>query len=241
MNVALLIVAGLLASTVPSLAQDAFVPACDLPYAQIARKHPIDRSCPPEGNPASANHAAEYRFKNNLCAPEPPIDVTLPDLIAMQQDVENDPRIPIGRRDTPVPDREVLKKIHTLNNGTQIGEGDRVRLVVYVTGAKATGTSRWSDGTAGEGVNCKNLGASLNDIYIDVGSSPTTQACDGIVVEMIPHYRPTAWTPANLNKLGSRPVRIAGDRQAIQEFHCGRSIPFTRSMYASRPLCRTAL
>jgi hypothetical protein len=216
MQVAPLIIAGLVASTVPVLAQDAFVLACGLPYADIARKHSIDQSCPPDGHPASANPnananlAVEYRFKNNLCASEPAIDVTLADLIAMQQDIENDPRIPIGQRETPLPDREILKKIHKLQNGTQIGEGDRVRLVAYVTGAKATGTSRRNDGTAGEGVNCGNLGASLNDIHIDVGSSPTTQACDGIVVEMIPHYRPTAWTPTKLNKLASRPVRITG-------------------------------
>jgi hypothetical protein len=191
-----------LASTVSAFAQDAFVPQCQLPYAQIAKKHPVDQSCPPEGTPDSPNHAIEYDAKNNLCAPEPAIDVTLDEVIAMQRDIENDPRIPIGRRDMPVPDRSVLKGIHTISNGTKIGEGDRIRLVAYVTGAKDTGS--------GEGVNCRKSGAAMNDIHIDIGSSPTTQACDGIVVEMIPHYRPTVWTPTNLRKLASRPVRITG-------------------------------
>jgi hypothetical protein len=195
---------------VPAFAQDAFVPGCELPYAQIAKKNPIDKSCPPEGTPNTPNHAKEYQAKNNLCAPEPSIDVTLADLIAMQKDVENDARIPIGHRETPVPDRGVLKNIHTMSNGRKIGEGDRIRLLVFVTGAKATGTTSHPDGTAGEGVNCGHLGAAINDIHIDIGSSPTTHACDGIVAEMIPHFRPAVWTPANLNKLRSRPVRITG-------------------------------
>jgi hypothetical protein len=204
------VVGALLASTLSSFAQDAFVPQCDLPYSQIAKKNPIDKSCPPEGTPDSPNHAKEYQAKNNLCAPEPSINVTLADVIAMQKDVENDTRIPIGQRDTPVPDRSVLRNIHTMSNGRKIGEGDRIRLVAFVTGAKATGTTSRPDGTAGEGVNCRHLGAAINDIHIDIGSSPTTKACDGIVVEMIPHFRPAVWTPANLHKLRSRPVRVTG-------------------------------
>jgi hypothetical protein len=210
MHASLFVIVILLTSTVSVFAQDAFVPACELPYAQIAKKNPIDKSCPPEGEPTSPSHANEYRTKNNLCAREPAIDVTVEDLIAMQKDVENDPRIPIGQRETPVPDRDVLKNIHTISEGKKIGEGDRIRLVAFVTGAKPTGTSRHSDGTAGEGVNCKRLGAAINDIHIDIGSRPTTEACDGIVAEMIPHFRPAVWRPANLNKLRSRPVRITG-------------------------------
>lgn len=205
-----IVVAMLLASTLPLFAEDAFVPQCDLPYAKIAKKNPTDKSCPPEGTPETQNHAKEYRVKNNLCAPEPSIDVTLADIIAMQKDVENDQRIPIGKRETPVPDRSVLKNLHTLSNGRKIGEDDRIRLVAFVTGAKPTGTSSHPDGSAGEGVNCRQKGAAINDIHIDLGSRPATEACDGIVAEMIPHFRPSVWTPTNLNKLRSRPVRITG-------------------------------
>jgi hypothetical protein len=120
-----------------------------------------------------------------------------------------DAGVPIGQRDTPVPDRKVLENIHTLPSGKKIGERSQVRLVVFINGAKATG-AKHSDGTAGEGVNCKQAGPDLNDIHIDIGPKQTTKACAGVVAEMIPHYRPVSWTPANLQKLGATPVRMTG-------------------------------
>src|SRR5205814_9986845 len=65
-------------------------------------------------------------------------------------------------------------------------------------------------GTAGAGVNCKQPGPMRNDIHIDIGAAPGAKACDGIVAEMIPHYRPTKWTDTNLRKLASVPVRMSG-------------------------------
>lgn len=199
---------GLLGQTIIASAEDRFIPACTLPYATISKHRPIDEICPPEGIPASPQHAAEYRAKNEVCAPGSIVDVTLNDLSNMQKTAE-DAGIPVGQRDTPVPDRTKLKGIHTLPGGNKVGEGDVVRAVVYIISATPTG-AKHSDGTAGEGVNCKQPGAPLNDIHIDIASSPTAKSCSGIVVEMIPHFRPTKWTPTNLRKLAAKPVRISG-------------------------------
>src|SRR5262245_28660262 len=128
----------LLASAVAAFAQDAFVPACPLPFAG-AQKRPVDRTCPPEGQPSTPAHADEYRAKNNVCAPEPVVDVTLADVLAMQQVAANIPGVPIGARNQPVPDRAVLKGIFTTQDGKRIGEGDRVRLVAFLVAAKPTG------------------------------------------------------------------------------------------------------
>jgi hypothetical protein len=207
-NLARLALFPILVCAVPAFAEDAFKPQCKLPYAAIAKKNAIDVTCPPEGRPSSSAHASEYRAKNNLCAAGPAVVVTLADIIAMQKAAE-DAGIPIGDRNTPVPDRAKLKDIFTTHSGKKIGEGDLVRVVVYVTGAAPTG-AKHADGTAGEGVNCKQPGAKLNDIHIDVGAKPNSKPCAGIVAEMIPHFRPIQWTPENLRKVGSRPVRMAG-------------------------------
>src|SRR5262245_20330272 len=210
----------------PIFGQDAFVPQCTLPYAQIAKKNPIDKSCPPQGQPLSEEHGNEYRAKNNLCAPDPAIDVTLADLIAMQKDAERI-GVPIGQRDTAIPNREVLKGIHEIADGNKIGEGNRVRVVTFLIGAKPTG-ARHPDGTAGEGVNCKHPGATVNDIHIDIGARPGAQACDGIVIEMIPHYRPQIWNSTNLRKIGSRPIRVTGQLFFDSRHHlstCGQPSP----------------
>ncbi len=51
-----------------------------------------------------------------------------------------------------------------------------------------------------------------HDIHISIVQNPGDAGCSGVVVEMIPHHRPTAWTPDLLNEVGTArlPVRMTG-------------------------------
>jgi hypothetical protein len=46
--------------------------------------------------------------------------------------------------------------------------------------------------------------------HIALADTASKPACAGIVAEMIPHLRPTTWTPDNLQRTQGRPVRITG-------------------------------
>jgi hypothetical protein len=109
-----------------ALAADAFTPEC-LPYQRIAQKNPIDATCGPEGQPTSPAHAKEYIAKNYLCASNPVIDITLDDMIALQQKVAEDSGIPIGQRNTPVSDRTKLRGF-AISSGVKVGEVSVVRV-----------------------------------------------------------------------------------------------------------------
>jgi hypothetical protein len=186
-----------------------FVLGCPAaPYQAIASPHAIDESCPAEGTPSSPALAAEYRAKNNLCATGTPTPLTLADFLQLQTIAEGLP-IPLGDRSRAVDDRSVLQ--HLYRSGDQlIGEGDVVRLMAYIVEARPTGETPHADGTCGEGVNCRQCGAEQNDIHIALADRASKAACAGIVAEMIPHLRPTAWTPAHLQQTMGRLVRITG-------------------------------
>ncbi len=46
--------------------------------------------------------------------------------------------------------------------------------------------------------------------HIALADTASKPACAGIVAEMIPHLRPTTWTPNNLQRTQGRPMRITG-------------------------------
>ncbi len=192
----------------PAYAQP-FVLGCPAaPYQTIATSHPIDTSCPAEGTPSSPAYAAEYRAKNNLCAMGTPTLLTVADFLKLQK-IAQALLITLGDRSKPVEDRSVLHAIYP-KGMQQIGEGDVVRLIAYIVDAMQTGLNPHSDGTCGEGVNCRQCGAEQNDIPIALADSPSKRACAGIVAEMIPHVRPIAWTAESLQKTKGRLVRVTG-------------------------------
>jgi len=122
-----------------------------------------------------------------------------------------------------ISDRTTLKTV-AIVDGKTIGEGTLVRLVGYVLSAL---TMNKSPSASGESVNCKITGADFNDIHIDIGPAPGVDPCQGIVIEMIPHFRPITWTDENVRSI-AHPVRITGqlfldNRHKIRK--CGEVIP----------------
>ncbi len=190
-----LIVMGMLVAA-PASAQPFVLGCASAPYQNIATAHPIDTSCPAEGTPSSPAHSAEYRAKNHLCATGTPTLLTMADFLKLQK-IAQALLITLGDRSKPVEDRSVLHAIYP-KGMQQIGEGDVVRLIAYIVDAMQTGLNPHSDGTCGEGVNCRQCGAEQNDIHIALADSPSKRACAGIVAEMIPYLRPIAWTPEHL-------------------------------------------
>ena len=183
-----------------------FKPACanpSYPMPAPAKLPAIDSQCGLSGagvGPEGVQDSA----KNNFCATGTPEEITIADLIKLQQQVESDPTINFGsqarggRKKGPTTNRAPLKKL---------GEGKLVTLNAFVLIAHQEGP---------ESVNCgKNVatGAPFHDIHISlVDSTSVNNECAGVVAEMSPHHRPDSWTHANVDKVATAklPVRVTG-------------------------------
>ncbi len=186
-----------------------FEPGCTLPYEAIKQAHPFDDVCNLSGesqeyDPGSQVKRRAHEAKNDLCAPEPAVLLTLKDFKQLMGDVE-DRGIAFGRFKY-VRDRATLRGLHTKTVGGEaiaLGEGTRVRIVAYVADAKTSNVG------TGEAVNCMRTTKVDNDIHITLVGHPDDPPCTGIVAEMIPHYRPTAWRDTAVRAI-ERPVRVTG-------------------------------
>jgi hypothetical protein len=189
---------------------DKFIPGCPIPWDN-AKHWEVSRRCPASGDADLANvgAVAEGQTKNFLCAQGPVVDLSLAHFKNLQQFAEAKAAaegFPLSRgRSSYIRDRTTLKSVAILG-GKTIGEGTVVRLVGYILSAL---TMNKTPSASGESVNCHLTGAEFNDIHIDVGPHPGVDACEGIVVEMIPHFRPITWTDENVRAI-TRPVRIIG-------------------------------
>lgn len=197
---------GFLASAASVQAADQFQSPCTLPFAAIAEEREIDGTCGSAGDAASGPHAAQNRAKNNFCATGLPIPVAYTTFKALQRAVDKATNIPYGSANKLPPDRDALKNLVKLPNGTLIGEGTIVQYVAFIS------HPRNSNVTKGESVNCKASGADNNDIHFDLLRRPNDgePACRSITAEISPHYRPDAWQVPKLRRLRDHPVRITG-------------------------------
>jgi hypothetical protein len=143
--------------------------------------------------------------KNNFCAVGPARAITITDMVNLQAQVQQNPSIPFGSmhghpltsKPGPVTDRQPLR---------DLGEGSEVTLEGFVLTARQEGK---------ESVNCGTAvpdRPSNHDIHISIVQNPTDSECSGVVVEMIPHHRPAAWTAQNVLKVADKklPVRVTG-------------------------------
>jgi hypothetical protein len=183
-----------------------FNPGCTLPFAEIATTPDPFVSC---GNcgvvPASATateaaaKAAESKAKNNLCGDMTKKTVVDFGILTKMQ------ALPINKN--ALGDRHTLKNIFPLG-GQKIGEGSVVQLKAFVKEAHI------SDCNGGEEVNCKSTGPEVNDIHIplvDPASDPRTEdECNSVTAEMIPHFRPAAWSQFDMKTPVNNPVRVTG-------------------------------
>lgn len=194
-----------LAVAAAAQADDQFTPPCALPFATIAQKHDIDRTCGPGGDTESGPHAAQNRAKNNFCATGLPVPVTYEIFKALQRAVDK-AGIPYGSSNKLPPDRDALTEILKLSSGKTVGEGTIVRYVAFISHPRNSNLRK------GESVNCKEPGAEANDIHIDLLRRPNDgePACRSVTAEISPHYRPEYWEAPKLRLLRDRPVRITG-------------------------------
>jgi len=145
-------------------------------------------------------HGLVNRLKRTVPAQGPAVTVTFDTFSQLQtaavesvdQGVEIDPS-----------DRELIKSGSIQTTEGKLGEGDRVRLVAFL-----------SDGTphpnTGESVNCNLKTEANNDIHISVTERKDGSEFEGIVVEMIPQNRPAKWTSDNVDDLHGKVLLIEG-------------------------------
>jgi hypothetical protein len=189
-------------------AAGSFSPTCQTPnFPQPApQKRPeIDSQCGLTGSGTGAE-GVQDSVKNNFCATGTPREVTIAELKQLQAQVEKNPAINFGDRDSPgrkkgpTTDRKLLQAL---------GEGTPVVLKAYVLIARQEGP---------ESVNCgKNVPNQVpfHDIHISlVDSKEATKddECSSVVAEMSPHRRPDAWTHGNVEKVAQAKVlaRVTG-------------------------------
>lgn len=181
-----------------------FSQTCLDPAYPSADATPIDSSCPVEGK--GGTEVAQNKVKNQFCASDPARPVTIQDLVALEGQVETDRSIPFGNprnhpmtsQPGPATERSALKAL---------GEGTRVVLTGFVKIARQEGA---------ESVNCGTAvpnQAAYHDIHISIVDQAGGAECGGVVAEMIPHHRPTAWTFQLVNKVAASNllVRVTGD------------------------------
>jgi len=86
----------------------------------------------------------------------------------------------------------------------KISEGDRVRIVAYIP----KGQDGLHVNQAGESVNCNLKKPYDNDFHIPVTAAAGDTEFQGIVVEMIPQARPSAWTIDALKELQAKGTQV---------------------------------
>jgi len=188
----------------PSAQQAGIVQSCSTPHFPAVAT-PIDSACGLAGSGGA--ETTQNDAKNNFCAPDPPKPVLLTDMVALQAKVQQDSSIafgntrqhPLSSEAGPQQDRSPL---------VALGEGDEVVIQGYVLIARQEGA---------ESVNCGKQVPNepvYHDIHISLVQNPGDAECSGIVVEMTPHHRPEAWTPALVNEVANAklPVRVTGQR-----------------------------
>jgi len=193
------IIVFMLTLATPLLASS-FKPPCKLPFASISTKQAIDSKCGISGSPKNtAALAAQDSAKDNFCASGSAILLQFNIYAPLQSAAEN----VLGGADyEPPASRATLHNLYTLN-GSSIGEGTLVSIVGYVESA------HYSDVDDGESVNCELEGDANNDIHIPIVTTAGADECASVTAEISPHYRPSVWTPSNVNR-PTVPVRFTG-------------------------------
>ena len=173
---------------------------CNLPYTGQSRD--IDQHCPNEGCAKNDNDKAQNKFKNNLCASGPAIQINTTSIDKLQAAVDQlvqQGKFKYGDRAPQPADRAELQGLSTVDvngNSVMLGEGKLVTLEAFVLDAKHDDTyvlGSGPEGFKGEGVNCNNSLFEWNDIHIALGETAAAEECSSVTAEIIPHFRPAVW------------------------------------------------
>ncbi len=186
-----------------------FAPSCKLPFAAIQEHHPIDDSCPADGDsktstPQGKIQAAQNDAKNNFCSADASVNINFNVLQQLQTDASKSGSGITFGSDSQLPkDRTVLRNLTTPVG--RLSEGMVVRIAAFVINAHASNLGK------GESVNCNQPDAESNDIHIVLGqNSNHDDECSSVTAEMSPHFRPAIWTPSNLNEHNTHLYRFTG-------------------------------
>src|SRR5207247_9200531 len=94
----------------------------------------------------------------------------------------------------------------------------------------------------GEAVNCNRLGLAKNDIHIvlmPLGADEHASECESVTAEMIPHFRPSAWSQVDLKTPTQNPVRLTGQLFYDNSHRAcvnGKGSPARRTVWEIHPL-----
>ena len=190
-------------SPIAAQAQTTFPTPCWPAYAAIASSHPIDAQCGLPGDAPAGAHQLQNRAKNDLCRTGTPITVSRYDFVRLERAAEKAKiagDIDFGSSGHLPADRTPLQQIVT-KSGSLIGEGTVVRHRAFLLHAKAAGN---------ESVNCGLGGFASHDLHLELVQVQDDDPCDSLTAEMIPHFRPDAWTTSLLNSVRAHPVRVTG-------------------------------
>jgi hypothetical protein len=190
--------------TEPMATAAGFAQLCANPHFPTEEPAAMDgTSCGISGN--GGPETWQNEAKNNCCAPDPAKPITIPGMVQLQKQVQQNQSIPFGNpRQHPLTSTPGPAKDRTAL--AALGEGSQVVLQGFVLIARQEGA---------ESVNC---GANVpnepdyHDIHISIVQNVGDSECSGVVVEMTPHHRPMEWTPANLQAVAKAHllVRVTG-------------------------------
>jgi len=180
-----------------STSQQEFNPPCANPSFPSPTATSIDSLCGLDG---IGVEKTQNEAKNNFCASGNPEVMKINQFTALQKQAASTKGVTFGEK-TPTLNRAPLQSL---------GEGKLVTFQGYVLNARQE---------EAETVNCGKPPQtqvpntpSNHDIHISLGESKGDSECSGIVAEMIPHHRPTAWSADNVLKVknASLPVHVTG-------------------------------
>ncbi|HYR21485.1 MAG TPA: SH3 domain-containing protein [Chthoniobacterales bacterium] len=190
----------------------AFDPGCTLPFDSIKQKHPIiDDSCSIDGEKKGGSVPDEQKLvenhaKNNFCLTGTPTDISYHGLLELEAATKKVRGVDLSNAEIR---KTKLGRLLVVND-QKIGEGNLVRLTIYVIHNKADYADTGDKGEGGESVNCNRLSNEENDIHIPLAEKPTAAETVSVTVEMSPHFRPPKWTPEQINAAKNHPIRVVG-------------------------------
>ena len=155
------------------------------------------RGCAKEGSwEAEANELKKTRPEGGKAA----VLLTFDDLKSLQK--QADAKVGEGPYDlTP----HGYQKVTDLEvSSGRVSEGDLVQVVGYIP----KGQDGLHVNKAGESVNCNLKKPFDNDFHIPVAAAPGDSEFKGIVVEMIPQARPSAWTIDTLKDIQAKGTQV---------------------------------
>ena len=217
--------------------------SCTLPFKDIAPAIDPFVKCDSEGR--MTGHAVPVKAKrlqsaakNNLCAGASTVTVMHFDDFTRLEDNTDPEELDLSA------DRDDLRIVENITiHGESLGEGSVVRLIAMMRTAHVSNCRKPKPGKkGGELVNCQTIRFDSNDLHIvlmPLDADEHTSECESVTAEMIPHFRPAAWSDVDLKKQVENPVRLTGQLfydDAHRACKNGKGSPARRTVWEIHPV-----